>query len=176
MSTTTEKEKVDILSAKYIRDPKSFVFISCLLMFIPFIISLFTQPVLIAVIIGLAAFWSCVYHTYSENVFGDMDIIWANITTGVICVLLNLVLLTYGFKSWRFIIPFIISLTSALIYIFKGYSKDPVTMTERDKNEYEVWHGIWHTLAAVSAIFLVISPIDYNNLRSTYAEAFTKKY
>lgn len=138
-------------------------------MFIPVVVSMFKQSMIITIIMGLAAFWSTIYHTFDENAFGDIDMIWANVTTGVILVLMTVSSIQYGIFSWQTLPSILVSLASATIYVVKGYKT-----SEIDSKDYELWHGVWHLLAALSAFMLVIHPLDYRLLAQPYISSLKR--
>jgi len=166
-----EKER-SLLKTENLRDFHSFVWISSMLMFIPVAVSAYRQPAIITIILGLAAFWSVIYHTYSETTFSDIDTIWANITTGVVCLLLNISVLSFGWKNWKFLVPLTISTIGSVIFIVKGHTKQISLMTQKEKEGYEFWHGVWHVLAALAALFLVYPKYDFTTLRYSYMDSF----
>jgi hypothetical protein len=125
-------------------------------MFVPALISLYTQPVAISVILFMAAIFSTLYHLSNECRHATSDEIWASLTVMVILVLGLRLTAELGFFHWRVLAIFSTGITAFVAYLTHGSREDTSVTTFK----YELWHSIWHTLAAFAATLVVMKKSD----------------
>ena len=144
---------------------KSFVFISALSLGIPAGISIFTSPLFYSIILVSATLWSSMYHYYDEHNYRSMDEIWANLASLAALGYFILVIGKYGWLSWRTLLPLCFSIISLIIYFSKG--DIPEGKQSSDLDNYDMYHGLWHCFSTLTAISLVISPVDHREMLKT---------
>jgi hypothetical protein len=135
---------------------RTYLKVSSALMFIPAAISLYTQPVIISVVLLLAAIFSTLYHLSNECNHATSDEIWASLTLMILLVLSLRLSAELGFLHWRVIGVFAFGITAIVAYMTHG-SRHDTSVTSR---RYELWHSIWHTLAAASATLIIMRKSD----------------
>jgi len=151
----------------------TFVFLTALTLYIPAYISIWTQPFPITLIILAAATWSSLYHYHRELEFQEMDVIWANLTSLFIGLMLILVSMQYGFFSQQVIWPLIIAIVAMIIYINKA-SVRPGESVSTVPN-YDYWHGLWHLLTSLTAFLLVNHRTNYKYILKPFIYLFRER-
>ena len=149
-------------------DPPSRIYlkISSTLMFIPACISLYTQPMVVSFILMMASIFSTLYHMSDECHHATTDELWASLTLMVLLVMTLRLAAELGILNWRVLLTIVSGVTAITAYMYKG-SRQDTTVTS---TEYEKWHSVWHTLAAVAATLIVLkkSKITFRSDDSFY--------
>jgi hypothetical protein len=150
-----------------------FVVSSAMTLFIPTVMSAWTQPFPITIIMFLASLSSTGYHYYYEKKFSELDVTWASITTLSTLIMLILLSLQFGVRSRRVLTPLFFMLIAIVIFVTKASL--PNVHTEQENNdEYGLWHGIWHILTSLSAISILRYKINYMYILHPLAELYKK--
>lgn len=145
------------------------------LMFIPALISLHTQPIIISIILLMASIFSTLYHLSDECNHATSDEIWASLTLMILLVMTLRLAAELGFFNWRVISIFALGITAIVAYMTHGSRHD----TSQTSHKYELWHSLWHTFAAVAATLIVMkkSSITFksdDSLITTIKETYQK--
>ncbi len=125
--------------------------VSSAMLFIPAIVSLYTQTLMISIVLLLASTFSTMYHLSDEESHGTSDEIWASLTLMVLLVLSLRLSAELGFIHWRVISIWAIGITAIVAYLTYGCRSDTSVTSEK----YELWHSLWHTFAAIAALLVV---------------------
>ena len=148
-----------------------FVVSSAATLFIPTVVSAWTQPFPITIIMFLASLCSTGYHYYYQKKFSDLDVTWASITTLSTLVMLVLLSLQFGIRSKRVTVPFFLMMMAIFIFVTKASLSDNPTDQESN-NRYDLWHGIWHILTSLSALFILNHKINYKYILHPMVELY----
>jgi hypothetical protein len=146
--------------------------ISSTLMFIPAMISLYTQPMIISFVLFMASIFSTLYHMSDECNHATSDEIWASLTLMILLVMTLRLAAELGMFHWRVLLAFVFGVTAITAYMTKGSRND----TTETSIEYEKWHSIWHTFAAAAATVIVLqkSKITFRSdtlMKDTYQKS-----
>jgi hypothetical protein len=131
------------------------------LFFLPAAISVFTQSVVVTLIYAGSALFSLLYHCTQEEQYGDVDLQMAIMAILISLVLLSVVANKYSWTSWRVLLPVVFGVIGMAIYFLEGQSCSIV----HDKENYRLYHSLWHLLMAISGTLLVITPVDLGDAR-----------
>jgi hypothetical protein len=140
-----------------------FVIASSAAFFIPSAISLKTQNLLVSIILIGTSVSSTLYHINDEEDFSDLDQIFAVLTLVISVVLLSIILIRHGYKSWRFYIPAVFAFVAIAIYSSKGMLKEG--QESDDASHYDLWHSLWHLFIFLSGLSLVITPVELEDVK-----------
>jgi len=94
-------------------------------LFVPAVVSFYSQPFLVTLIIAIAASVSVAYHSYREAKHGTTDMIFSHITMLVVATAFTLVIVRRGFFHWRTLLTLVLSVLSLFVYATVGY-REPV--------------------------------------------------
>ena len=148
-----------------------FVVSSAATLFIPTVVSAWTQPFPITIIMFLASLSSTGYHYYYQKKFSELDVTWASITTLSTLVMLILLSLEFGIRSKRVTVPFFLMMLAIFIFVTKASLSDSPN-DEAMTNSYGLWHGSWHLLTALSALFILNHKINYKYILHPLVELY----
>jgi hypothetical protein len=151
----------------------SFVFLSALTLYIPATVSIWTQPFPITLILFASATWSSLYHYHREQEYGQLDVIWANITSLFTALMLILVSMQFGFFSKQVMWPLFVALVALFIYDTKAFIHEGET--PQDVPNYNIWHGIWHLLSSLTALLLVYHKTNYKYALKPFSFLFRER-
>lgn len=154
-------------------DPWTFVFLSALTLYIPAVVSIWTQPFPVSIILFISATWSSLYHYHQEKEFQELDVIWANLTSLFTLFMVVLVAMQFGFFSRQVMLPLLTASIALGIFIFKG--SVPQGGTIEDVPNYDVWHGIWHILSSLTALGFVYHKTNYDYVLKPFSFLFRER-
>lgn len=137
---------------------KNWLLTSSAALYIPTLISLFTQHVLVFLILFFSSTVSLLYHLKDERDFLEEDVT-ASILLGIVMILaLFIRFITVGPFHWLFWGPLLLLIPS-LVFFFL-VRKNTI---EEDEN-YDLYHSLWHFLIAGVISLLVIKPVAFNKV------------
>jgi hypothetical protein len=144
-----------------------FVVGSAASLFLPAVISLYTQPFFVSLVLLLAALFSTLYHESDETTYATADEITALIAFLLVFVMLTLLAVKYGIFSRRVVIPFVFGAVAVGFYLF-GNDQEGDGLTTRAE---DINHSIWHIGTTLAATFIVIQrDIPWNKITARYVD------
>lgn len=143
-----------------------FVIASSALFFVPALISAFRQQLIVTITFTGAALFSTLYHSYNEQEFTELDVIWASLAILVALLMLAVLVRHYRPWHWRVSLPLALGLTALILYFVEGRNS---TSNSVDPSHYNLYHSLWHLFVALSALVLVWTPVDLRETFCSYA-------
>lgn len=150
----------------------SYTVASAAFLFVPTLMSVYTQSMPITLTFAFSTVFSTLYHTSNEESYGTLDVIWANIAMFLALIMLGLIAVRYGVFHWRVMLPFIFGAAAISLYFFHGYADDGVDPNNLE--HYELYHSLWHLFLGLAAIAIVITPVDISDASNSYWEMIRK--
>lgn len=152
-------------------DSHTWVIASSGLFFIPAVVALFRQSLLISIILLSSALFSTLYHASTETSYAELDVFFASLALIIAVIMLLIVASRYGVLSWRFFCPFSLGLAGLIVYFVEGQF-DPVR--PQASCHYDLFHSLWHLLLSIAAFILVMTPVDVSLVKLNLVELFSK--
>ncbi len=136
------------------------------LLFLPATVAFVRQAIPVAIVYFGAALFSTLYHSYGEQRYADMDVMWASLAVLVGLVVLALLAARYAFWNWRILVPALCGLAGVtLFFISADHGDDEEDGVSRsDNSNYEILHSIWHGLMTVAGIALLWTPVKLGDI------------
>jgi len=154
-------------------DANKYTVASAAFLFVPTLISAYTQAMPVTLAFGFSTVFSTMYHASDEDSYETLDVIWANIAMFLALIMIGLIAIRYGVFHWRVLVPFIFGSIAIALYFIHGYAdddEDPDTLPE-----YDLYHSLWHLFLGLAAISIVITPVDLRDANGSYWEMIRKK-
>jgi hypothetical protein len=135
-------------------------------MFVPTILSIWYQPMLVTLLLGYIAMYNVIALTFPDSSLAGIHKIWSTIGVMLSLILLALVGLQYSIWHWRVILPFLFGFTATLCYslIQVPYVPD---------NDY--WEVVWYLLSSAMFTLLVLTPVHIGDaVNEKYSDIFRR--
>lgn len=151
------------------------VIASSAFLFIPALIALLRQSIVVAIVLFNAAMFSTLYHVNDQQAYAEMDVVWASLTVLISLTMLALLAARYPPWNWRIILPFLLGVAGIIVYFVGGQYHDSAEMeADNENNHYDLWHSLWHFLVGTAVLLIVWTPVDLSEASMSYAELSRK--
>jgi predicted membrane channel-forming protein YqfA (hemolysin III family) len=148
-------------------NPNIWTVVSAGSMFLPAIVSIWTQSVVVTLVLLTAAGASTLYHSHDESSFSMYDVVGALAAGLLVLLMLLMHMRHYRLWHWRTGVPLLCFLGGLFVYSWRGSAVGQVHPNHIE--EYDLYHSIWHVLGTLAALFTVMTPVDLKQLNDLFA-------
>jgi len=141
--------------------------------FIPAILALFRQSLVVAIIYFNAAIFSTLYHVSDQKQYAELDVIWASLAILISLVMLAVISLYYAPWNWRVFLPFMFGISGLIVYFVGGQCSDTC---QTNDHHYVLYHSLWHLFIGLAGLAVVWTPVKLQEAQFSYGELYLKIY
>jgi glucan phosphoethanolaminetransferase (alkaline phosphatase superfamily) len=140
------------------------VLLSACTLLIPAMFSIWTQPMLVTLILGNVCLYTILGRIFSDSSYRELEKIWSTVGVLLSLVLLAIIGLHYSPWHWRVFMPFVLGVAAAISY---GMIQDPFVTD----NDY--FRAAWYAFTSLAFMFLIATPTDLSkSVQIRYADVF----